>query len=88
MDEKLLREIVERLVSIETRLEDIIHVKIDVEELKKDVVRLEEKDKSQEEKINELMDSNKWLTRCIAAAVITSIIGLIVAVIKLGLGVG
>ena len=87
MDERLLNEIVQRLVAIETKLESIIKVKDDVEELKKDVVQLQERDKQQQKEIDSLVDSNRWLSRAVAGAIITAVIGLIFVIIKTGLGV-
>ena len=39
-----------------------------------------------EKKINELIESNKWLVRTVAAALITGIIGILIALAKAGLG--
>lgn len=88
MNEELLREIVERLVAIETRLEDIVKIKDTVEELKTNIVELKEKDKQQERDITELRDTNKWLVRAVIGGTITIALGVIGTLIKLGLGVG
>ena len=86
MDEKLLNEIVQRLVTIETKLEDIIRVKDDVEELKKDVVQLQERDKQQQKEIDALQENSKWLSRAVVGAIITATVGVLFVVIKMGLG--
>lgn len=86
-DEKLLSEIVQRLVAIEVKLEEIIKVKEDVEDLKKEFVRLDEKDKNQQKEINELRDTNRWLARAVAGGILTGIITIIFIFIKIGLGV-
>ncbi len=87
MDEKLLNEIVQRLVAIETKLESIIKVKDDVEDLKKDVVRLQEQTAQQQKEIDAITDTNKWLSRAVIGAVITATIGIIVTVVKIGAGI-
>jgi ElaB/YqjD/DUF883 family membrane-anchored ribosome-binding protein len=87
MEDKLLNEIVQRLVAIETKLEDIIKVKDDVDELKKEVVKLEENNKQQQKEIDSLVDNNKWLSRAVAGAVVTAIIGVVFVFIKMGLGI-
>ncbi len=86
MDEKLLNEIVQRLVAIETKLESIIKVKDDVEELKKDVVRLQEQTSQQQKEIDAIVESNKWLSRAVVGAVVTAAVGLVFVLIKMGLG--
>lgn len=87
MDDKILNEIVQRLVAIETKLESIIKVKDDVEDLKKDVVRLQEQTAQQQKEIDGITDNNKWLSRAVVGAIITSIIGIVFVLIKIGLGV-
>lgn len=87
MDERLLNEIVQRLVAIETKLESIIKVKDDVEDLKKDVVRLQEQTAQQQKEIDAITDTNKWLSRAVIGAVITATIGIIVTVVKIGAGI-
>lgn len=87
MDDKILNEIVQRLVAIEVKLEEICKVKDDVEDLKKDVVRLQEQTTQQQKDIDVINDNNKWLSRAVVGAVITSIIGIAFVLIKIGLGV-
>lgn len=86
MNEDLLREIVERLVAIETRLEDIVKIKDTVEHLKTNIVELKEKDKQQERDINELRDTNRWLVRAVIGGIITVALGVIGTLIKLAVG--
>lgn len=86
MDDKILNEIVQRLVAIETKLESIIKVKDDVEDLKKDVVRLQEQTAQQQKEIDAIVESNKWLSRAVIGAVVTAAVGLIFVLIKMGLG--
>lgn len=86
MNEELLREIVERLVAIETRLEDIVKIKDTVENLKTNIVELKEKDKQQERDINELRDTNRWLVRAVVGGIITIALGVVGTLIKLAVG--
>lgn len=86
MNEELLREIVERLVAIETRLEDIVKIKDTVENLKTNIVELKEKDRQQERDINELRDTNRWLVRAVIGGIITVALGVVGTVIKLAVG--
>lgn len=82
MDEKLLAEVVQRLTRIEVKLEEIINVKKDVEDLKGEVIELKAKDTAQQKEIEELKDNNKWLTRLTIGAIFTVITGIIVACMK------
>ena len=86
LDEQLLAEVVQRLTRIEVKLEEIIDVKKDVENLKGEVIELRAKDMAQEKEIIELKDSNKWITRAVIGAVITAAVGLLFAVAKAFLG--
>lgn len=86
LDEKLLAEVVQRLTRIEVKLEEIIDVKKDVENLKGEVIELRAKDMAQEKEIIELKDSNKWITRAVIGAVITAAFGLVFALVKTYLG--
>lgn len=86
MDDKILNEIVQRLVAIETKLEDIIRVKDDVDDLKKEVVQLQENTKQQQKEIDSLVDNNKWLSRAVTGAIVTAVIGVVFVLIKMGLG--
>ena len=87
MEDKMLNEIIQRLVAIETKLESIIKVKDDVEDLKKDVVRLQEQTAQQQKEIDGITDTNKWLSRAVIGAVITASIGIVVTVVKIGAGI-
>jgi type IV secretory pathway component VirB8 len=48
---------------------------------------LKERDEQQQDKIDKLEERNKWLARALGAATITAGIGLIVAFIKIGMGI-
>ena len=87
MDEKLLSEVVQRLTRIEVKLEEIVTVKKDVEDLKCEVVELKAKDESQQKEIIELKECNKWLTRTVIAGICTIVTGIIAAIIKSALGI-
>jgi len=82
MDEKLLAEVVQRLTRIEVKLEEIVNVKKDVEDLKGEVIELKAKDTAQQKEIEELKDNNKWLTRLTIGAIFTVVTGIIVAIAK------
>ena len=51
-------------------------------------VNAENRSKQNENEIKEMKDNNKWAFRISIGAIITSAIGIVVAVFKKGLGVG
>ena len=80
MDKEFEKEILERLIRIETKLDDYDSIKTKVEENKS-------KAYSNERRINEIEDKNKWLERTTIGAIITGGIAIIFIIIKLGLGI-
>lgn len=79
MDKEFEKEILERLIRIETKLDDYDSIKTKVEETRS-------KANSNERRITELEDKQKYLSKTITGAIIGGIISLIFIVIKLGLG--
>lgn len=79
MDKNFESEVIERLVKIETKLDDYNNVKSKTEEASS-------KANSNEKRIDVLEDKIKWIGRIAAGAIITGAIGLIFIVIQNGLG--
>lgn len=73
-------EVIERLTRIEQKLDDYKEVK----DISRDA---DSRSKSNEKRIDELEDKNKWLGRTMIGAIIIEIIGLIFLMVKSGLGV-
>lgn len=76
MEKTFEREVLDRLTKIETKLDDYTTIK----NRSDDSYNLS---KQNEKDIDEIKDKIKWLSRTIAGAIITTIIGVIVAVIKM-----
>lgn len=74
------REVLERLTKIETKLDDYGNFREKTEEAYS-------LSKENEKDIDEINDKIKWLSRAIAGAIISGIVGIIFIFIKLGLGV-
>lgn len=87
MDENIYNEILQRLVKIEVKIDNIEKVKEDVDALKSKIITLQAKDESQAKEIAELQDTNKWLSRTIIAEIIGIVIAVIVGCIKIGIGI-
>lgn len=80
MDRDFETEVLTRLARIETKLDDYDNLKNKVEETRA-------KAYSNERRINDIEDKQKWLTRTIVGAIITGVISIIIIFVKLGLGI-
>ena len=80
MEQGFETEVLTRLTKIEKKLDDYKSVKDKSDE----AYNLS---KENEKEINEINEKLKWITRTVAAAVITGIIGIGIALLKSGMGV-
>lgn len=80
MEQGFETEVLTRLTKIETKLDDYKSVKSKSD----DAYNLS---KENEKEIVEINEKIKWITRTVAAAVITGIIGIGIALLKNGFGV-
>lgn len=78
MDKEFEKEILERLIRIETKLDDYDRFKSNVEDLSANA-------KNNERRIAEIEDKIKWLTRTITGSLITGIVAIGFIIVKLGL---
>ena len=78
MEKEFEKEILERLIRIETKIDDYESTKTKVEEARA-------KAYSNERRINDLEDKLKWISRTTIGALITGGIAVIYAIFKLGL---
>ena len=79
MDKDFETEVLTRLARIETKLDDYDNLKNKVEETRA-------KAYSNERRIIEMEDEQKWLKHTIVGAIITNAVAIIFIIIKLGLG--
>jgi len=86
-DNSFEREVLDRLTKIEVKLDSYDKIKDQVYENQRVIIKLYEKIEQQQKDIDELRERNKWFARALAGAVITAGIGLIVAFLKIGMGV-
>lgn len=93
-EENVMLEILERLTKIEAKLDGYNDAKRktydnekELIKLKADVAALEKDNSIQNAEIMELKDKNKWMFRTTAGALITGLIGILIAFISMGLGV-
>lgn len=83
----LEREVVERLVKIESKIDGLIKAKEVTYNNENEVLLLKDHQKDMEERLTSLEDSNKWIMRTVIAAIITSAVGIVFALIKTGAGI-
>lgn len=93
-DGNVMMEILERLTKIETKLDSYNDAKQKTYENEKEIIKLKaavgalEKDnQNQNDDIAELKDKNKWLFRTVVGAIITGLVGIVIALIRMGVGV-
>lgn len=80
MEKGFETEVLSRLAVIESKLDDYNNIKTKSEEAYT-------KSKTNEKDIAEINDKIKWLSRTVAGALITGILGIIFVFLKIGLGV-
>ena len=75
MEKDFEREVLERLTKIETKLDDYTNIREKTEEAYS-------LSKENEKDINDINDKIKWLSRTIAGAIITGIIGIVFVMLQ------
>lgn len=81
MEKSFETEVLTRLAVIESKVDGY-------GETKKVAYSADNRSKQNEQDIKEMKDNNKWAFRTSIGAIITSIIGIIVLFVKIGMGVG
>lgn len=74
------REVLDRLIKIEAKLESWDSSKKQVYENQREIIKLQEQNLQQQKDIEGLIDGNKWLKRTAAGAAVTAVVSSIVAV--------
>lgn len=75
------REVLDRLVKIETKLESWNGSKLQIYENQRDIIHLQEQVKQMEDDIMDLQDRNKWLGRTTGGAIISTVISVVIAAV-------
>lgn len=81
------REVLERLTKIEVKLDSFDAAKKKTYENENEIIRLKDEVKNQDNRIKTLEDSDKWLHRTTAGAVIASLVAIVFALVQAGIGV-
>lgn len=78
LDDSFQREVLDRLIKIEAKLESWDNSKKQIYDNQQKIIRLQEKTDQQQRDIDELRERNKWLGRTTAGAAITAVISTII----------
>jgi len=81
------REVLDRLTKIETKLDSFDAAKKKTYENENEIIRIGDDVKNMDKRIGHLEESNKWLARAIAGAVITAVVGVVFVLIRMGAGI-
>lgn len=87
METTFEREVLDRLTKIEAKLDSFDAAKKKTYDNENDIIRLNGDVEGLKECVNQLEDSNKWLARTLAAAIITAVVGVVVVLIRMGAGI-
>ena len=84
MEQNFEREVLDRLIKIEEKLDGFSKAKEKTYENERHVMILENDVSDLKKEVDSLKESNKWLLRTVAAALITGVIGIIFSLVKTG----
>ena len=87
MEPTFEREVLDRLIAIEQKLDSYQKAKEVTYENQSELIALQSDVKDLNEDVANLKDSNKWLFRTVAAAIITALIGIVFTLAKTGAGI-
>ena len=75
------------LSKIEAKLDSFDAAKKKTYDNENEIIRLTGDIDGMKERIGQLEDSNKWLARTLAAAIITAVVGVVFVLIRMGAGI-
>lgn len=75
------REVLDRLIKIEAKLEGWDNSKKQVYENQREIIKIQEQYSQQQRDIKEIVDGNKWLKRTTTGAIIAAIVSFIASAI-------
>lgn len=81
MPENFEREVLDRLIKIEAKLESWDNSKNQIYNNQREIIHLQEQVGQLNNDVNDLQDRNKWLSRTTTGAIITTVISIVVAAV-------
>ncbi len=86
MEAEFEREVLDRLIKIEEKLDGYNNAKIKTYENEKEILRIKSDLEDVQKTVADLTESNKWLFRTVVAAIIVAAIGLLTTIVRTGVG--
>lgn len=86
MEAEFEREVLDRLIKIEEKLDGYNNAKIKTYENEKEILRIKSDLEDAQKTVADLTESNKWLFRTVVAAIIVAAIGLLTTIVRTGFG--
>ena len=86
MEAEFEREVLDRLIKIEGKLDGYNNAKVKTYENEKEILRIKSDLEDVQKTVTDLTESNKWLFRTVVAAIIVADIGLLTTIVRTGVG--
>ena len=86
METEFEREVLDRLIKIEGKLDGYKNAKVKTYENEKEILRIKSDLEDVQKTVTDLTESNKWLFRTVVAAIIVAAIGLLTTIVRTGVG--
>lgn len=87
-DDGFQREVLDRLIKIEAKLESWDNSKKQIYDNQRDIIHLQEQTEQQQRDIDELRERNKWMSRTATGAAISAVISTVIAAALAALHMG
>ncbi|MBD5499065.1 MAG: hypothetical protein HDR11_15155 [Lachnospiraceae bacterium] len=87
MEQNFEREVLDRLKTIEVKLDGYGEVKGKVYENERRLLLLENELDDTKQELKEQQEESRWLKRTVIAAIITGVIGIAIALLRAGIGI-
>lgn len=86
MEAEFEREVLDRLIKIEGKLDGYNNAKNKTYENEKEILQIKSDLEDVQKTVTDLTESNKWLFRTVVAAIIVAAIGLLTTIVRTGVG--
>lgn len=86
MEAEFEREVLDRLIKIEEKLDGYNNAKVKTYENEKEILRIKSDLEDVQKTVTDLTESNKWLFRTVVAAIIVAAIGILTTIVQIGVG--
>lgn len=86
MEAEFEREVLDRLIKIEEKLDGYNNAKVKTYENEKEILRIKSDLEDVQKTVTDLAESNKWLFRTVVAAIIVAAIGILTTIVRIGVG--